>query len=337
MFRSAPIAVTTSDLAGDPAARAWAALGEAPPASIALLRKVHRTKPSIHRLSFAGPGEPAVFAKQFHAAGLAVERRVYESILPRLPVTAARFRGAWDDDDGSVWLFVEDVGERCLSPGDPEHRALAARWLGLLHHTAAEVVADEPLPDAGPRRYLGHLVAGREAIRRHSGNRALTPADREILGAVLARLDDLETHWSRIEGACDGFPVTLVHADFQPKNLRIAITDAGPVLRPIDWETAGRGVPAADLAFGRGRGNLSQLDYPAYGTTVRERWPDLDAGSIRKLSIVGQLFQALAGIEWACADLRFESHDCLIRPVGSMRRYLVQISSALDAGAEWLA
>ena len=247
------------------------------------MRKASRSKPAILRLTFTAPAAPAVFAKRFHPAGLALERRIYETILPRLPVTVARYRGACEDDDGSAWMFVEDVGDRCMSPADPEHQVLAARWLGLLHRSAAEVVAAEPLPDAGPGRYLAHLRAARDDIRRHFGNRGLTPADREVLGAVLAQGDALESRWPQIERACEGFPVTLVHADFQPKNVRIRNTDAGPVLCPIDWETAGRGVPAADLARSSSRGLVMQIDPQVYESTVRECWPHLEAASIRRL------------------------------------------------------
>lgn len=337
MTRIAPLATTTGDLAQDPAARAWGSLGGAAPASATLLREATRSKPAIHRLTFPAPAAPAVFAKRFHPAGLALERRIYEVILPRLPVTVAPYRGAWEDHDGSAWMFVEDVGEQCLSPADPQHRVLAARWLGLLHHSAADVVAAEPLPDAGPGRYIAHLREARDEIRRCSGNRGLTPADREVLGQVLAQGDLLESRWPQIERACEGFPITLVHADFQPKNVRIRMTDAGPVICPIDWETAGRGVPAADLARASSPGLVMQIDPTAYGATVRERWPDLDAAAIRRLSIMGHIFQSLAGILWSCADLRFEDPRCLVRPVSSMRRYITQISAALDAGADWLA
>jgi len=337
MTRIAPLAVTTHDIAQDPAARAWGSLGGAPPASVALLREATRSKPAIHRLTFPAPETPAVFAKCFHPAGLALERRIYETILPRLPVTVAPYRGACEDDAGSAWMFVEDVGERCLSPRDPEHRVLAARWLGLLHRSAADVVAAAPLPDAGPGRYLAHLRAARDEIRRHFGNRGLTPEDRAVLSGVLAQGEALEARWPEIERACEGFPLTLVHADFQPKNLRIRMTDAGPVLCPIDWETAGRGVPAADLALASSRGLVMQIDPATYETTVRERWPHLDAAAIRRLSIMGHVFQSLAGILWACADLRFEDPLCLVRPVSQMRLYVAQISAALDAGADWLA
>ena len=337
MTRNPPLTITTRNLAQDPAARAWASLGGAAPASVALMREATRSKPAIHRLTFPAPETPAVFAKRSSPGMLALERRIYETILPRLPVTVAPYRGACEDEDGTAWMFVEDVGEHCLSPGDPAHRVLAARWLGLLHCSAAPVVADEPLPDAGAGRYLAHLRAARAEIERHFGNRGLTPEDRSVLSAVLAQADVLEARWPGIERACQDFPVTLVHADFQPKNLRIRNTDGALVLRPIDWETAGRGVPAADLALASSRGLVMQIDPLTYEATVRERWPQLDTDVIRRLSIIGHVFQSLSGILWACADLRFEDPLCLVRPVSQMRLYVIQISAALDAGAEWLA
>jgi len=335
MARNA-LAVTTTDLDRHPAARAWVSLGGAVPDGVAVVREVSRSKPAVHRLSFSG-SEPAVFVKSFHADRLALERRIYETILPRLPVTAAPYCGTWEDGEGWAWMFVEDVGELCISPRDPEHRVLAARWMGLLHHSAAAVVADEPLPDAGPGRYVGHLRAGRDEIRQGLGNRCLTPDDREVLNAVLALGDLVESRWPPFERACEDYPITLVHADFQPKNVRIRMTDRGPSLSPIDWETAGRGVPAADLARANSPGLVMQFDPPAYEAAVREGWPQLDGASIRRLSIMGHVFQSLAGIYWSSADLRFEDPRCLIRPVSSMRRYITQISSALEAGAEWLA
>lgn len=335
MPQHAPLATTTADLARDPAANAWASLGGPPPASVSLLREATWSKPALHRLNFAAPGTPAVYAKHGATAMLALERRIYETVLPRVPVSVARYRGACEDG-GSTWMFVEDVGEACLSPADPRHRVLAARWLGLLHRSSEAVVADEPLPDAGPGRYLAHLQAARAEIRRHSGNRCLSPDDREVLGRVLAQADRLEASWPRIEGACASFPITLVHADFQSKNLRIRPGDDGPVLLPIDWETAGRGVPAADLARASSPGLVMLADPAAYGETVRERWPHLDADAIHRLSVLGHLFQPLAGILWSCADLRFEDPRCLVRPISSMRRYLTQIAMALGIGEGWM-
>lgn len=336
MARVTPIATTTHDLDRDPAARAWASLGGRAPARVTLLRRASRSKPAIHRLAFDPPGSPAVYGKRFHAAGLAHERRIYETVLPRLPVPTARYLGACEDADGSAWMFVEDVGDACMSPVDPGHRALAARWLALLHRSAAERVADLPLPDAGPARYRAHLVAGRAEIRRRAGNRALTPADREVLAAVIGRTEALEALWPRIERACAAWPVTLVHADFQPKNVRLRQTADGPVVCPIDWEMAGRGVPAADLALASSPSLAMHVDPAAYEAGMRERWPALDAAAVHRLSVVGHLFQALAGIDWASADLVFESAPSLIRPVSSMRRYLARIAEALAAAEDWL-
>ncbi len=336
MIRTPPIAIVTANLVDHPAARAWNAVGGATLATIAFLRKPTPSKPALYRLSLADPAQPAVFAKRSDAADLAVERHVYEAILPRLPVTSPRFHGACEDPDGDAWLFVEDAGNQFLSPGDPRHRVAAARWLGLLHRSAAGQVAPGTLPSAGPERYLASLRSARERIGRNMGNRALSAEDRAVLRAIVQQGETLEAHWPRLERACAGLPVTLVHADFQPKNLLVRVTEDGPSLLPIDWEKAGWGIPAADLALAKGRGLTTLIDPHTYEETVRECWPDLDGTAVRRLSVLGHVFQALAGIAWASGDLRFEWTAALIRPVSSMRIYWAKIAAAIEAGAEWL-
>ena len=336
MIRTAPIATATRELPTHPAVRAWEALGGAAPARVDHLRRATRTKPALYRLDFGPAGQPGVFAKHAPAEALAPERRVYERVLPQLAVTAPRFHGAFDDADATTWLFVEDVGEVCYSPHDPTQRALAARWLGQLHASAAALAPHVPLPDAGPSRYLANLRAARAEILQHQGNRALSADDRSVLGAILAQGERLEARWTELERACGEFPVTLVHADFQPKNMRLRVTDGALTLYPIDWETAGWGVPAADLAHATRRRRRPSVDPEVYAATVRETLPGIDAASVERLALLGHVFQSLAGILWSCADLRFESEACLIRPVSSMRVYLSRIDDSLEAAAPWL-
>ena len=169
MRRKAPIAVETTNVAEHPAARAWIALGGGAPVRVELWRRA-RSKPGIYRLVFSNPRRPAVFAKQSQTAALALELMIYQEILSRLPGTAPPFLGSCADRDGSTWLFVEGVGDHKLSDGNPDHRVLAARWLGIFHRSAASRNEADRLPDAGPGRYLGHLRAGRDAIRRHFEN-----------------------------------------------------------------------------------------------------------------------------------------------------------------------
>ncbi len=335
MSRKAPIAVESTNPADHPAARAWNALGGAVPAKVELWRRA-RSKPGIYRLVFANPRRPAVFAKQSQTAALALERMVYEEILSHLPLTAPRYLGSCLDPDGFTWLFLENVGDRKLSERNPEHRVLAARWLGLLHGSAATEAVAARLPDAGPGRYLSHLRAGRDAILRNFANPGLAAEDRALLTGLLGELDVLESRWTELENACKGMPVTLVHGDLRPKNVRVRNAGATAALYALDWEMAGWGVPAADLASACGQGPTIPIDSRAYRETVRDHGSDLDAAAICRLAILGRIFQALAGIEWAGASLKFESNRYLLAPVASMRVHRAQIFAALEEGAGWL-
>ena len=336
MSRIAPLAIDSIPLADHPAARAWKELDGHAPARVELLRKASRTKPAIYRLTFADARRPAVFAKRSRTSDLALERGVYEQILPRLPVTVPRCHGSLEDADGSVWLFVEDVGDARPALDDPAHQVLAARWLGLLHRSGAVDAAAARLPDAGPGRYLGYLRSSRELIHRHFGNAALSAADRTVLTRLLEQLDALETHWPDLERACRGLPRTLVHGDFRAKNLRLRVAEGETVLYAMDWEMAGWGIPAADLGCGPMSGLTVPIDFHVYRETVRELWRDLDAPAIRRMSMFGRIFQALAGTRWACASLVLKSPRSLIKPVGSMRHYREQISLAIETSAAWL-
>ena len=333
MSISAPLAVATTNLADHPAVRAWDSLGGPAPARVEYWRR-HKTKPAIYRMVFDDP-RPAVFVKQSRRSGLELERRIYEEVLPRLPLTVPRYLGSTVDAEGSTWLFIEDVGAGAFAPDDLRHHALAARWLALMHGPASTRIAGAAFPEAGPARYLAHLHEGRERIRRNLGNRAMDDQDRAILNGMLARLDEVEARWPGVERACQGLPVTLVHGDLRKKNVRIGGGEP-PVLYVFDWEMAGWGVPAADLSGAGGKGATLRVDSDAYLETVREFWPHLDAAAVSRLSVLGRIFQALSGAEWDGASLRFEDTLCLMQPVSSMQIHDTALTGALAAGAEWL-
>ena len=332
MVRKAPIAVAPV-VDPDPAVRrAWGSLGEESPATVERLREASRSKPALYRLIFADPARPAVYAKRSRTSDLALERAVYQEVLPRLPLTVPRCFGSCRGDDGSTWLFVEDVGDRRLSEDEPGELRLAARWLGALHRSAMGEPRAARLPDVGPRRYLAALRAGREGIIRNLGNRALATADHAVLAAMLEELDALESLWPRIERACEGLPITLVHGDFRPKNVRIRGEGTQAALYVLDWEMAGWGIPAADLASALAPGMTVPVDPLAYRDAVRGAW-ELDEAALRRLSVLGRIFQVLAGVEWASASLIFESERHLLRPVSQMGVYRTYLAEALAAGA----
>jgi len=312
-----------------PAVRAWGTLLPArlEPTSIAALRD--RDKTAVYRLDGVGLEGAPVVAKRCHAATGGIERTVYEEILPHLPVTALHYYGHVAEDDGSCWLFLEDAGGVPFSPLAEGHRVLVARWLALLHTSAARVRPATPLPDRGPAHYLDHLRSARRTILDSLGDSAASPGDREVLEGIVAQCDVVEARWHEVEEWCAALPATLVHGDFRPKNVHVRADGAGARLLAMDWETAGWGAPAADLASIRGL--LGELDgLTTYQSIARESWPGLDVRSILRSVEAGKFFRRLAAISWSSLSLssRWE------KGVAHMQVHQAELAAAIEA-ASW--
>jgi len=331
-----PIEVHVDGLSIHPAVRAWSTLDSGTePESVEVWRegKEDRSRTSLHRLTFGATGHPAVFAKAGPVSKLGVERVVYQDILPHLGLTAPPFHGFLETDDGRVWLFVEDVGNEPLRVKDRSQRLLASRWLGMMHRSAPEVPAAAGLPDAGPARYLAHVRSAEQRIQRNLGNPKLTRVDRAFLVEILHLLAHTESRWETIEKACEGIPCTLVHGDFRPKNLRLRLGGEGTALYPIDWQEAGWGVPAADLAPARDSSPLVEPD--VYASTVGDRWPGLDIQGVRRLCVLGQTFRALAAIDWASSGLDVDSRPRLGRSLADLEGFKARLALAERDAQKW--
>jgi len=330
----APSVILDQGIDAHPAVQAWRRLRATrhDPEKV----EVWTSRPtSVYRIVFRN-GTPAVFAKRCQLKNGAVERLCFESILPRVRVPSPVYYGSLEEADGSCWLFLEDVGRQWFSPHDPEHRVLATRWIGQLHRKTARIQAASALPPAGPQRYLDHLRSARDRIRRNLGNPGLTEADRDVLGSVLTLEDHLESRWDQIERASAAFPTTVVHGDFQAKNVRIRSGDSGPTVCVLDWEMAGWGIPAVDLAW-RGIDLSIPAELEAYASEVRMEWPTMDAVAIRRLAVLGVILRRLASMDWETESLHFEDPESLSDPVSSLRSMHVSASRGLAAAEEWLA
>ncbi len=331
-----PLELHGSAVEGHPALRAWSALPAArvAPASIEVWREKKPT--SIYRLLFEEPAMPAVFAKHCDAASGELQRVCHESILPRLPIASPRYHGSHQDPDETWWLFLDDVGREAYSVQDPKQRRLAGLWIGGLHRHGASIPAAADLPAAGLPRYREHLLSGRDHIRANLGNRALTAADRDMLTSILRLQDRAEARWNGFERALRDVPPTLVHGDFQPKNIRIHRNGTGPTLYAFDWELAGWGLAAVDLAPANGHDLSIQVDLDSYLDEVCREWPHLDAASIRVQVALGHVLRRLAAVDWASHSLHFERADHLSDPVASLRSIHGNLERALDETEEWL-
>lgn len=340
--KPAPRTLTSrTELLAHPAVRMWQSLQPRRPEPVQLevIKEVRDSgqeyKSLIYRLVGVGEGGAAVIAKRCPPATGPVERTIYEKILPYLPVPTPRYHGAVDDG-GRCWLFVDEADGQRYSPAAAEHRALAAHWLAGMHVAAADVAAGMALPDAGPARYLEHLRAARAGIRNQLGNPALRPDDLAQLQAVLSQLDGVESRWGEVESCCSGLPRTLVHGDFVGRNLRVRAGPEGAFVLPFDWELAGWGVPAADLARPAApstrfpasrpywiRGAPASPDLAIYGAAVRRRWPELDPRTVSRLAKCGTTYRCLAALEW---EARSTPPDIRV-----VRLYAAELSDAMAA------
>ena len=317
--------VSRDEMGTHPAVRAWSDLAatSVEPESVQILRE--RSKASVYRLRGVGADGGSIIAKRSRAREAALERTVYAELLPQLRVSSPRYYGSSEDREANCWLFLEDVGSQPYAISNPEHFALAGRWLGRMH-TAATRIAETAgpgtaLPDGGPGRYLEHLRAGRLNIANSLSKPALVKREVAVLQALVSLLDRLEAAWSRLQESCSEMPSTLVHGDFRPKNAYVRCDPSGLMLLPIDWEMAGWGVPAADL---------TRVDLASYQAVVREHWPGIDARALRRHASMGELFCLLAAIHWESLSFKYHTRRYLLKATTSMRVYRDRLLRALQ-------
>jgi hypothetical protein len=221
MAKKVALDVPRADLLQHPAVKAWSKLaaGRVVPGRIEILQE--RKKSAVYRLVHAGPGGCTVVAKRRPMAIGLIERKIYEQILPRLPASMLHYYGFTEESGAFCWLFLEDAGDQRFSPLSKEHRELAARWLGLMHTSAARIAAEVSMPDRGPNHYLDQLRSARQAILLNLGNPVFTASDVALMEALVSQCNVLESRWSHVEQSCEGIPPTLTHGDFRPKNVHV--------------------------------------------------------------------------------------------------------------------
>ena len=324
------------EIAEHPAARAWTRIGGGLSGLRAVIpvarRQVSLRKSSAYRLSGVGEDGASVIAKKCPLRYGLLERTIYERVLTNIPLPHPQFYGmASDDDEISCWLFIEDVGNQEYSLHAPTHRTIAGRWLGILHPSTTSLPSDLPLPDRGHAYYLGHLRSALANIRDNLNNPALNDKQRRHLKEIASRCEFVEDGWHHIERFCAEIPQTLVHGDFVGKNVRVRNGPSGAELLPFDWEHAGRGVPAVDIAQAvfPATDFLANPDLEAYWGAVQR--PRLRFDAVLRLATYGTVFRCLAALHWESARLAYEWVEW---PVKNMILYEAELAHAVQA-AGW--
>jgi hypothetical protein len=324
---NAPVAVLRDGLRSHEAALAWEGMAFPGrwPTRIEVLRERTPTA-AVYRLIGAGPQGASVIAKRYPPGQGDAERLVYEHVLPHLSSTTPRCYGvrveAGQGDEVTRWIFLEDVGVDRYSDRNAAHRELAGRWIARFHAEAATLLAPRQLPDGGPARYRAHLAAARARLNQRLERAGLTTANRRLIGAMTAQLDGLAVRWSAVQTACTGLPLTLAHGDFRPKNVYLRAHEGRLACFPIDWETAGWGIPVVDL---------TRIDLAAYWDVARKWQVGLDPGRVQGLAALGQVFRTIAAIDWESTGVGFDSPRMISRPLASLGVLLRQLRQVIGA------
>jgi len=322
--------ILTEGVREHPAVQAWLQVqsdsGE--PRSLELLQR--RRHSTVYRLSEVRQDGARVIAKRCRVATARIEHAIYEELLPLTGMPALRCYGMLEEPEGEYcWLFLEDAAGVRYSPQLPHDRALAGCWLAETHLAAVSAGLKSRLPDRELDHYMRLLRGCRAMLLHHLGGSALSAEDAAVFRNVAAHLDTLESLWGELEEICDVMPRALVHGDFVNKNLRIRDSAAGPVLLVFDWEFAGWGVPAADLAQFIDR--AASPDLSLYCSISNREQLHLDLRDMQAVAACGNLLRMVDQMSWATTDQEFVFPTRLVKAISLLRSYEPFMTGALSA------
>jgi hypothetical protein len=297
---TATVASAEASLTDHPAVRAWRKLGRerSVPNNIEVLKDEKRNR-GVYLLNGIGPDGTSLIAKRSYSKAAAIEHFIYKEVLPQLEIPALRCHALIVDTDPEFsWLFLEDAGDGGYSSELKEHRILAGLWLGAMNVSAQRLALADYLPDRRPGSYLVMMQLARSMIREKIiDHPAFSADDIRVIRNIAFHCDFLEAHWDRIEQFCARMPQTLVHGDLSSWNARIRANHTGKKLLIMDWEAAGWGVPAADLA--QFAGTALTPDIAAYWSIAHQCWPRLHLSDFRRLGELGRVFRWINVVDWA--------------------------------------
>lgn len=179
------------------------------------------------------------------------EAHVYESdLLQELPsgLAALRCYQVAEQDDGTVWLWLEDAGEQTTTTWTAAHYQQAGRCLGQFNgrYLTGKMLPDHPWLS---RRWLPQWLDRAPGMNKlatladHPRVQQLYPPD------VLQGYQKLWWQRARLLAALAQLPQTLCHRDAFPLNLLTANTQQSDVkFTAIDWAYTGIGSIGEEVA-----------------------------------------------------------------------------------------
>jgi Phosphotransferase enzyme family len=296
------------------------------PQNIEVLQSI--PKNAIYRLTGVLTNDHAVIGKRCHRTIAVAERLIYDT-LRRFSLPALTCHGLVPEPGGEFcWLFLEDAAGHPYAVTRADHRTVAGRWLAAVHGLCRRCDLEAELPDRGPGHYLTLVRDVRTTMLARVPNRVLSSEERRLLRTVAADCDVIESRWDELERFCDGMPRTLVHGDFAPRNIRVQTGADGPLLQVFDWDMAGWGFPASDLA----QVDLSaRPDLDTYHAVVEQAFPGLDVHDVRQLTAYGDMLRVIDTIYWETLAMTTDAYQVLYQRLLTIEQYEPQLAAALRA------
>ena len=288
-----------------PAVQAWFQLRPDSSATCGATLLKNTARSTVCRIEGVGPGGSHIVAKRCSRTDGELEAFVYREVLDRLSLASLHCYGFVDEGDGEYgWLFLEDGGAAQVAGKGQGFPLDFSPWLAQLHASASSLPIRNRLPDRGPAWYLEILRTSRLELcqRAYEGN--WDDSSRSAIEEILTCFEILGKNWRLIEERCEVLPRTMVHCDLQAKNILVRHTGNGNAFLPLDWEYAGWGPPAADLAG---------IDAQGYCSAAQRTWPQLKLQQVQEQINCGKLFHIISAVGWEALRLAAGSEEKALR------------------------
>ena len=239
-------------------------------------------KSAVYRVWRGGTHSPVIVKRCATGLGV-VERFMYDELLPTIGVEHLELYETTTDQNGAIWLVMEDAGIRRPDLATVTHRRLLTEWVGRLHAATRHISRPLVLPDRGLSYFRARLMQCTRELEMRCDQEGNDLDANATMQRAMESCRRLEFAWPHLTLACEPFASCVVHGDLATENLRIEVAPSGDRLLVLDWEKSGWGVPAIDMLY---------VEPSSYALSMVKTRGATQA-SIEQLRLVGRFFRLL--------------------------------------------
>lgn len=184
------------------------------------------------------------------------ELAIYKETHPLFVKNTPRYYGSFEDDSREAYILVIERLKNALLHGKPDQPALWTKsYIEAAIHGMAELhsIWYQREEELRQEPWIGFIhdaksMAEQKALFREMIRHAAVESPLLVTHEILVRnyhfIDSVDIWWNEL----GSMPKTLIHNDFNPRNIAILGSDESPRLSAYDWELATVQVPQHDLA-----------------------------------------------------------------------------------------